>query len=567
MSKRKIIAIILFIFLGLVLFTFANPNEKSQNNNENQVEDVTNDETSEDETPIDNPINNNIRNLRNIQNNNQGDVNSDNAPTIKVEPLTVVILKGMTFDVMKGVSVVDDNDLLTATSSILDTSVLNVGKHEIIYTAIDKSNNKTTATRTILVVLPDQDEDNDKFTNLEEFNNNTDLLDKNSFPELGSPAFDEFKAKIFVKQFDEYTDQLPKAHDSLGKELNVTATGDVNTKKVGKYPILYSATDRQGNTVTATRNVKVVDKIPPEITLLGDQEMTLVRKFVIFPLGYKVDFKDPGYVINEDNDYYVYTLIKYRKPYEINEKIVSEVKADVGIYTIYYKVVDASGNRAYAKRIVYVIRTIDEVNDLEITVNKTKFNVCTIEPCKELTIADYEAKAKDWFEGKLFDYKELTDIKITNNADITKIGIYNVTFSIEDWRGKIESVTKKIKIVDKIAPEFKELLEDKINVTVKDTNIQIPKVLFTDNYNKESELNYSYTFKGEYDFKGKIFYFPNTDIYLTTIIYKATDESDNSSTYEYIVPKSNPQSEHNGLFLKNQDGWANKFKKNKYWEE
>ena len=57
-----------------------------------------------------------------------------------------------------------------------------------------------------------------------------------------------------------YIDAGATAVDSSGASLTVvTTTDNVNTSLVGDYSVVYSATDGQGNSTTATRVVKVID--------------------------------------------------------------------------------------------------------------------------------------------------------------------------------------------------------------------------------------------------------------------------------------------------------------------
>lgn len=101
MSKKKIIAIVLFIFLGLFMFTFANPGEVKPvlkdpikdvvEPKDNQDDDLNNDNNQDITTPVVNPV--------------------TNIPNIKVEPKRVIILYGDQYDVMTGVTLDSDEKL------------------------------------------------------------------------------------------------------------------------------------------------------------------------------------------------------------------------------------------------------------------------------------------------------------------------------------------------------------------------------------------------------------------------------------------------------------------------
>ena len=169
MDKKKIIAIILFILLGLFIFTFANPGpstldpvevpgqgeeDKDTDKEQNDNKDEENQDDEQDENNNDRPV-----------------VEVDEAPVIEINPTTVTILFGQNYDVMTGVKASDDNDIVRVTASITDTTKLEVGTHTITYTTTDTANHTTTATRTIIVLDPKGDNDDDGYTNEEEIEN------------------------------------------------------------------------------------------------------------------------------------------------------------------------------------------------------------------------------------------------------------------------------------------------------------------------------------------------------------------------------------------------------------
>ena len=60
-----------------------------------------------------------------------------------------------------------------------------------------------------------------------------------------------------------YTDAGATAMDEFHGTTPVTSSGTVDTNTVGSYTITYTATDKDGNTATATRTVNVVDTTAP----------------------------------------------------------------------------------------------------------------------------------------------------------------------------------------------------------------------------------------------------------------------------------------------------------------
>ena len=186
MSKKKIIAIILFLFLSLFMFTFANPGDikpelkkpektKQETKKEEPKEEVK--EDTKDETSY------NTRVVANTNNNSNNQENKKHlaAPVIKVPKDKIVILLGEKYDVMTGVEVVSEENL-TVTADITDTSKLPEGTHTITYTVTDSEGNTATATVEIVIVDPNKDNDGDGASNGNEIIEGTDPLDEESFP-------------------------------------------------------------------------------------------------------------------------------------------------------------------------------------------------------------------------------------------------------------------------------------------------------------------------------------------------------------------------------------------------
>ena len=113
----------------------------------------------------------------------------------------------------------------------------------------------------------------------------------------------------------------------LTRQVERTVDGDV---------IRYTVTDASGNTATAERTVIYGDTIAPEITLLGDSEITI-------PAG--TEFEEPGYTavdrVDGDLTDHVVVTGTYNKYLP-------------GRYTYAYTVTDAHGNTATAERTVII---------------------------------------------------------------------------------------------------------------------------------------------------------------------------------------------------------------------
>lgn len=260
MDKKKIIAIILFILLGLFIFTFANPGPSTldpvevpgQSDGDKDTEDDEKieepDVDAEDEEETDRPV-----------------VEIDNAPIIEINPKTVTILLGQNYDVMTGVKASDDNDIVKVTASIIDTTKLEVGTHTITYTTSDRAGHTTTVTRTIVVLDPKGDNDEDGYTNEEEIENGNNPDDKEDHPDYNTKPTIDFSACITsMVVYDELPnfEECVKATDEFyGTEgVTIEVTNDVNPNQFGKYTITVVAKDNLNNEATESFEFEVLKR-------------------------------------------------------------------------------------------------------------------------------------------------------------------------------------------------------------------------------------------------------------------------------------------------------------------
>ena len=260
MDKKKIIAIILFILLGLFIFTFANPGPSTldpvevpgQSDGDKDTEDDEKieepDVDAEDEEETDRPV-----------------VEIDNAPIIEINPKTVTILLGQNYDVMTGVKASDDNDIVKVTASITDTTKLEVGTHTITYTTSDRAGHTTTATRTIVVLDPKGDNDEDGYTNEEEIENGNNPDDKEDHPDYNAKPTIDFSACITsMVVYDELPnfEECVKATDEFyGTEgVTIEVTNDVNPNQFGKYTITVVAKDNLENETNESFEFEVLKR-------------------------------------------------------------------------------------------------------------------------------------------------------------------------------------------------------------------------------------------------------------------------------------------------------------------
>ena len=139
-----------------------------------------------------------------------------------------------------------------------------------------------------------------------------------------------------VELGDTYSDPGASAMDAFHGSTAVTASGSVDTSKVGSYTITYTATDLDGNSATATRTVNVVDTTAPVVTVTGDNPVTVALD---------TSYTDAGA-----------TATDLSGPVTVVTSGTVDVNT-VGAYTLTYSATDASGNTGTATRTVNVTDT------------------------------------------------------------------------------------------------------------------------------------------------------------------------------------------------------------------
>ena len=116
---------------------------------------------------------------------------------------------------------------------------------------------------------------------------------------------------------------------------HIDIDSQVDTNAVGSYKVIYTVHYLE-KTATAERTVEVVDKEPPEITLLKGDHLTMFASEV---------FEDPGVRAVDDSDGDVTWNVKAKGYVDMYNK---------GDYEIEYSVSDSYGNEAFAYRTVTV---------------------------------------------------------------------------------------------------------------------------------------------------------------------------------------------------------------------
>jgi alpha-tubulin suppressor-like RCC1 family protein len=230
-------------------------------------------------------------------------------------------------------------------------------------------------------------------------------------------------ANMTYEAAPEYVDDNATWTDVVDGNGTVLPTGEVNASKLGKYVLTYDLNDTSGNEATqVTRRVTIVDTTPPEITILGDANVT-------HEAG--VAYVDANATWSDNLD--------GNGTIDINSTQggVNPYRQD--IYYITYFHTDSSGNDAnLTTRKITVVDTTSPVISLE--GNATYF---------------HEAGEVYLDPGAV--WSDIMDGNGTLGGDGTVLmnilGDYNVTYSKTDATGNMATeVIRTVKVVDTTAP-------------------------------------------------------------------------------------------------------------------
>ncbi len=235
------------------------------------------------------------------------------------------------------VGIYDDGQLFgcppeLSTDGFVDTSTPTSEPFELIYTAIDQAENKTTISRWVNVIGADLTPPTILLTVNDPFNPtdqdgtvlSVEVMIGESWIDPGFLAFDNVDGLITDK---------------------VEVSGEVDVEKVGSYTVIYTVTDNGGNSTQITRIVEVKDTTPPEVSPIGPVP-------IVVPCG--EEYTEFGANAFDAVDQVLTANIQIRvfnsEGIELDEVCVDQN----GSYTVIYTVADFSGNVGEATRLVIV---------------------------------------------------------------------------------------------------------------------------------------------------------------------------------------------------------------------
>ena len=234
-----------------------------------------------------------------------------------------------------------------------------------------------------------------------------------------------------------YVDDGATAHDSFDGVIsqNVHVSGAVvNLAKEGVYEIHYDVVDSAGNAAsTATRTVTVADTLPPVITLVGDENMTLEAT-------QEDNYVDDGATAYDSFDGVISQNI------HVSGAVVNLARE--GVYEIHYDVVDSAGNAAST-----VTRTVTVADTLPPVITLVGDAAMTLEATRDDEYVDAGATCASNVDGNLNHAVEVSGQIVNMRIPDT----YTIQYNCSDLSGNsAQSVTRAVTVADTLPPVITE---------------------------------------------------------------------------------------------------------------
>lgn len=270
------------------------------------------------------------------------------------------------------------------------------GTYIITYTASDSQANSSVVTRTV------------------------DVVDTTA-PVITIPG----PNPVYVPLNGSFTAPVATATDACDGNLgSVNGTGTVDTSVVGTYTVTYTISDAASNVAVATLTVEVLANLPPVISILGDNPVTLECGD---------EYTDAGATASdyEDGDLTAAITVSGLPP---------AGPLSPGSWTVTYSVTDSNNQTVTAQRVVNVVDTSVPV----VTIDGG--NALAAECGVALTLPS--ATASDPCAGTLA--ATITDLAgLDVNNPVT--GVYNVVYSANDGYNT-GTATLVVTVSDTVAP-------------------------------------------------------------------------------------------------------------------
>jgi len=221
----------------------------------------------------------------------------------------------------------------------------------------------------------------------------------------------------FMEPSYNFADLDPGYEVDLGTSVSVNYSGIDNTQ-AGVYDVIYTASDGVNQDVVVTRSVEVADRVPPIVTILGDNPYTLERYDTYTDDGATVDIGS--------------TLVSTTSTVDNTE---------VGTYTVTYEAADGVNENTIVTRTVNVVDT----NAPIVTLNNPELNPITLERFAVFADIDPGIHMAADQNGTLVS----VDI---SELDNTAQGTYTVTYNVVDDQNNSNLTTRGVTVVDTVPP-------------------------------------------------------------------------------------------------------------------
>jgi PKD repeat protein len=223
-----------------------------------------------------------------------------------------------------------------------------------------------------------------------------------------------------------YTDPLFVASDSCAGLESVKINSNLNIHVLGTYSINYTAYDYNGNNVTLSREIHVIDNIPPTIKVFDPDTILMEVNTALNPRVLSIT----------DNYNTTFSIVTTGTFYQ---NFNTGLATSIGIYTIIYTVSDESGNQAVKK---FWIKVTDQTNP-SIILNGSRI----ISLCRYDTIDE-----KGWVAEDNIDPNPKVSRSGSYLSDYMVhfgVGTYEIKYTVTDYTGNYSSVSRLIYVSDK----------------------------------------------------------------------------------------------------------------------
>lgn len=264
--------------------------------------------------------------------------------------------------------------------------------------------------------------------------------------------------ELSITEGDNYVEQGAKAMDNVDGDItaNVKISGSVNTVVPGTYTIVYTVSDKAGNSVEAKRVVTVSKKSPvtttTKVKTTTKKVNSTAKPTTKKPVVTTQRITTPPTITLRGSSYVNINVgTKYRDDgyYAVDAKgadITSRVRvsgsvntANAGTYVITYSVTDVYGNTASKSRTVVVKANYIKLQNISLTPNTVVLNIGKTQRIEVLyTPTNATNKTITWSSSN-------TSVATVSNGIITarKKGVATINAKTADGITRSVSVTVK----------------------------------------------------------------------------------------------------------------------------